>query len=58
MARLILCTQCDVGCFSEESAKKHEEKSGHKMDHGRDVTPLTEEDAKELLKGVDYENFE
>jgi len=38
--KLRLCTQCDIGCFTDEDALTHEQKTGHKMDGGRDVTPI------------------
>lgn len=58
MPKLILCKQCDIGCFTEEQARKHIEETGHEMDQGREVTPIdlknpSKEDL-DFIKGVMY----
>ena len=38
--KLRLCTECNVGAFTEEQVLKHEEETGHKMDDGHEVEPI------------------
>jgi len=41
--KLKLCTECSIGCLTDEDAQKHIKETGHKMDDGREVTPINHE---------------